>query len=622
MSAKSISGTVTTQVVLGSGGYGHSLAITRTGAVAPAQYGVTAIVAPSSITDAAVTNQGTVLGAVGATGFKYGETGGGGIAFAGGGTVTNHRLISGGAGGVGGLAGGDGGIGIAFDQAGTVSNTGTITGGAGVAAVQTENYGRAGTGGVGVDLAAGGTLTNHGLITGGSGAFDYFPGGGGAGVILGGPSLVTNTGTISGGGGSTFFANYPGPGPGAVGVDFTSSGTLVNHGLIEGGESGDGLSPTHSGDGVEFGGEGHVTNTGTILGKFSFGVGLDFRAAGTLANTGTVEGGAGNYNFSGGNAGAAGVALARAGTITNAGTIVGGAGGGGFDTGGAGGTGVALANGGALVNSGVVAGGAGGSFTQAGGIGGDGGVGVYLNGGTLTNTGTIAGGAPGSGAAAGDAVRFGGQAATLVVGTSAVFDGNIVANSAVADTLILAAKGSGVLSGFGTTITGFTTIDETAHAHWTLHGSITGTGAIALGSGSNLTLNGAVSIAKVDLATGDTLHLGTPGQFTSTIAGFGSGDTVDVSGILAASLTYNAGTLTLLDAGGSVLDTLSFAGKYSQADFGLASDTNGGTDIIFAGKEDAVSGVPHAAGSFFAGGLDAMREDGGLSPFVHIGLDR
>ena len=147
--------------------------------------------------------------------------------------------------------------------------------------------------------------------------------------------------------------------------------------------------------------------------------------------------------------------------------------------------------------------------------------------------------------------------------------------------LQLAGDAAGTLSGFGTSIIGFAAIDEAAHAHWTLVGSISGSGSISIGTGAALTLDGTVSIAQIAfLGQGnETLRLGMPADLTSVFSGFGAGDTIDLEGLLATSLRFAHGVLTLYD-GNAVLDTLHFAGA-SAAEFGLASDRHGGTDVVF-----------------------------------------
>jgi hypothetical protein len=74
MHVKSISGTVTTTVVLGEGNYGNKLTVTSTGAILPSAYGADAVYA--SVTGVVLTNEGLIAGHDGA--YEHHETGGAG----------------------------------------------------------------------------------------------------------------------------------------------------------------------------------------------------------------------------------------------------------------------------------------------------------------------------------------------------------------------------------------------------------------------------------------------------------------------------------------------------------------------------------------------------------------
>jgi hypothetical protein len=251
---------------------------------------------------------------------------------------------------------------------------------------------------------------------------------------------------------------------------------------------------------------------------------------------------------------------------------------------------VSIGTGATLINSGTISAGNGGD--TANNIGGAGGAGVYLNGGTLTTAGTITGGLGGAGkvtdGANGDAVQFGSLAATMVITADAVFNGAVVADSAVDDALVLAGRPEGVLNNFGTNITGFTNIDEDPGAHWRLNGSVSGTGALTVGIGAILILDGAVSISSVVFAQGggETLRVEKLDQFSSVLSGFGASDVIDLPAIKATSFTFAHDTLTLLDANTS-LGTLSFVGKYSKADFALQKDAKGNTEVVYVGAHQA-----------------------------------
>ena len=95
-------------------------------------------------------------------------------------------------------------------------------------------------------------------------------------------------------------------------------------------------------------------------------------------------------------------------------------------------------------------------------------------------------------------------------------------------------------------------------------------------------LDGAVSIAKIAFGGSGNLTLVDPTMVGSSLAGFGQGDAIDLQGIAAKSLGYSGGTLTLYGATGQVLDTLSFAGRYTIANFTLHGDGQGGVRVAYA----------------------------------------
>jgi hypothetical protein len=583
----------------------------------------------------AISTQGTIIGGDGAAGayFGYGFQGAGGDGGIGvlltSGTITNQGLIEGGRGGYalrdaagaagvgvemttgtvinhgsirGGYGGysynslaGMGGDGVRFISIGTVSNTGAITGGVGGSSV--ENV--ADTPGIGVDLASGGSIANSGAITGGFGGFGAVRTPGGVGVAMSGGGSLTNSGTISGGQGS--YSDPAGSQTGAMGGTAIQSndGAIINRGKIAGGAGG---NTSRSLSGVGGTGiamvSGHLLNKGEITGGSggannyfgygSGGTGVVLVGGGTITNQGTILGGFGS-------SGGTGIEIG-AGTLLNTGLLEGGPGvstqmyG---DNGGTGGVGLLIYAGTTVVSAGTIVGGHGGSSYYTGG---NGGVGVDIDGGALRVTGKISGGTPGAGGEGsggyGAAIQFGAAAATLEVTPSAHFNGDIVANSQVDDTLVLEGKTAGTLSGFGTTITGFRTIDEDASGHWTLAGDIAGEVSLSIGTDATLTLNGIVSIAAVgfDVGGGERLDLDAPMQFTSALSGFGTGDTINLVGLQATSLKYGGHILNLLNAEGSIVETLTFEGKYTQDDFALHA-MHGGTEILYAGANDQHEGM-------------------------------
>jgi hypothetical protein len=719
MHVKSISGTVTTTVVLGEGNYGDRLTITPTGEINAYTIGAPSIYAPPGLSHVEIRNEGLVKGSLGGNGSKLpggiaidlasaakvsntgsivggygvyshsthiGYAGGGGLELQKGGQVSNFGTIIGGAAGYEGpgggyhgpgggfgvdlsaastltnqgfLAGGSGGTsyigpgygGNAVDAAGgSITNVGTIVGGAGGNTIYREVNGA--NGGAGVDLTGAGTLVNSGSISGGAGGYadgEYGVGGkGGDGVDFSARGMLINIGTIAGGiGGNGFYS-----GLGGTGVNI-SSGSIINHGLITGGTgvivSGDaslnntgkilGVYGTDGvrGDGIRLYGDATVRDSGSIVAEssaeYAGGIGAILKG-GTLIVSGNVVGGGGSTSR-GYSAGTAGVDISS-GTIriASTGSIVGGAGGNGNSSDNYGGAGIYVSRTGSalIADAGSILGG-------AGGRGSNGGVGVYLGGGTISVTGSVAGGAGAGKRAQGYAVQFGFQAGTLEISTTAKISGDIVANPQADDTLILESKGAGTLAGFGSTITGLSTIEEENKGNWTLIGSVTGAGLLSIGTDAKLTLNGSVSIATVafDAGGGERLNLDAPTQFTSAVSGFGTGDTIDLVGIQASSLTYAGHTLKLFDSGGVAVDTLTFDGKYVQGDFALKA-IHGGTEVIYAGGNDQARGlsdfVPEGimpiqsghggfgdglGGGYLAAGCQGAPEDFVMVHFGHLG---
>ncbi len=81
-----------------------------------------------------------------------------------------------------------------------------------------------------------------------------------------------------------------------------------------------------------------------------------------------------------------------------------------------------------------------------------------------------------------------------------------------------------------------------------------------------------------------------PLAVTSTIAGFRTGDIIDLAKLDATALDFAGGTLTLSN-GTTSLDELTFRGAYTAADFALSADGHGGTDVAFAAVAPATAHV-------------------------------
>jgi len=115
-----------------------------------------------------------------------------------------------------------------------------------------------------------------------------------------------------------------------------------------------------------------------------------------------------------------------------------------------------------------------------------------------------------------------------------------------------------------------------------LAGGISGAGAIAIDSGSVLSVTGKLAAHGLAFLVGggETLKLGKPGSATTKLSGFGAGDTIDLVKTVGTAASFAGGVLTVSGTAGSVA-TLHFAGHYSSANFLLATDHHGGTTISF-----------------------------------------
>jgi hypothetical protein len=603
------------------GGYGSLLSVGASGVIAPHKYGATGVVAAHNGDKLLV--GGTISGGGGkyGRGYNAGGDGGTGVLISAHGTLATRGIISGGQGGGSKYGdGGNGGIGVVLAAGGMLGNAGTITGGdandsgygshggngVNINAGQLLNKGTisggvggyGGNGGNGVNIS-GGQLSNKGTISGGTGG-DVSKGG--AGVVLNSSSLTNAAGAVIVGGISGQFGYRElGGGTGLI----ATNGVLTNHGHIYGGysgrgEGGVGAMLTDS----TFTNSGNISGGGDGRNGYGGGSGVIITDS-TLTNSGSIAGG---YGGGGG-------AYVDGGTLVTSGRISGGYGGMGYTTnGGNGGVGV-FGSDCTLLNSGKISGGAGGTGYYY--HGGNGGAGVYLNGGTLVTSGSISGGAPGFGqegsGTRGDAVRLGHVVAALVVDPGAFFEGNVVGDGSN-DTLVLAAgANAGTISGLGSQFTGFTTIHEATGAAWTVEcatsvgaataldaagsltfaGNVTGSGSVTIDSGATVTAGGNLHVASLVFGAGgaEQLILDAPTAVTSTLSGFGTGDTIDLVNLIANGVSFANGTLSLLE-GTSVVASLTLAGNYTSNNFTLASDNNGGTTIAYVAGAGALPGTP------------------------------
>jgi hypothetical protein len=355
--------------------------------------------------------------------------------------------------------------------------------------------------GTAVVLNGGGTLVNHagGVITGGYGGTS------GLGAYLFGPGTVENSGSITGN-------NYQG-------VAITGNGTVINHtggsiaangatiGVWLTGGTGSvvneaGASVTGGRNGVVISGNGSVDNYGTITGLDAsyYGVRFSNTAAGTyttsVTNGGTISGGAAGVSIK--FVPTSGVSTATN-TLDNTGTIV--------ATGPAG-TGLSIEGNGEftnqITNSGTITGYRGILLT---GLGSD----VVANSGTIIGTG-------------GTAVDLSGGDDTMTLYTGSAITGTIKGGAGT-DSLTL--DGSGTIG--INQITGFEALTKRGSGTWTLTGTGSAGGPIAVAGGA-LAVAGDV---------GDAVNVGTLG----VLKGSGSVGSLTDNGLVAPG--NSAGTLVV-----------------------------------------------------------------------------
>ncbi len=577
-------------------------------------------------------NTGTILGGDGAANTHFAAGAGGtGIVAANDVLLVNTGLIAGGAGGTGAYeygTGGRGGLGVSLGNDDTVVNIGTIQGGTG-GNYGSSDYGYGGTGlyavgydtilnkgvilgggcgtlvgyqanGGGAGLAIGYpghvSLTNTGIIEGGQGGTANVEAGiGGIGVLLAfGTANIINAGTILGGAGGDVLSGtgdgYTYAGKGGAGI-YIFSGSILNAGLVEGGQGGsNGVNGGYGGTGIDASNGVDITNTGTILGGNGgppgpltsgngegVGGGYGLALTGTLINTGTIRGGSGTYQTGTGSAGRGGGGIAfNSGYIANGGLIIGGNGGNGYNDAN-GGNGISLSDGfctifnkgtisggngglstsdyrsrggagiilgtGLLINTGLVTGGKGGSTTSLA-TGYQGGVGIIATFGTIVNAGTISGGAGGMGGGGqgslGTAVALY-NSAELVVDPGAVFIGQVTASEG--NTLLLAGTTAGTLSGLGVQFTGFGAITELAGATWTLTNAYNISNILT--AYGQLSLNGSLSgNGTITAYGGSTVNLNGGGYFAGLINGAGTVELTNAT-TLTAGAVINAADLVI-----------------------------------------------------------------------------
>jgi hypothetical protein len=496
---------------------------------------------------------------------------------------------------------GAGNTGIVMQASGLYnSQTGLITGGQyGVyertLAVNGHYYGstvlnQGVIGATGLNGRGVGALVNGGPLTNGSlGTIVGFGSGNvlGYGAVIGDGATLTNAGkiTVSGPGIGVFvtngtFVEQAGGQTDGVKVGFKlHSGTLVNDGTI---------TPQITNVSAVVLGAGYATNSsGGVIQAPTSGVAIGYySAASAMLNEGTItqtatNSGAAITLYQGAFANTLGatvtgydgiIARTLSVTIANAGLI-------GAD--GSHGIGISLTAG-SLINEGGIGG------ITAIAIGGTGSV-------NITDSGVIASALSSAGTALIDATGT----LSLTLDPGATIIGSVSADTATSNDLILAAASAstapgtatGIISGLGQDIIGFSSLSFAQGASWSVTGDAAG------------------------LASGQT------------ITGFSLGDTLVLDGFAATSDSYVTGVgLELSNATGSV--TLDLVGNFTTSDFSVV-DPPGNTTIAIANPLPCfVSGTqiltPHGPRivEALAPGDLVIRHDGTAVPIIWHGKRR
>ena len=112
-------------------------------------------------------------------------------------------------------------------------------------------------------------------------------------------------------------------------------------------------------------------------------------------------------------------------------------------------------------------------------------------------------------------------------------------------------------------------------------GDLAGTGTDSIDADTTLQLDGAVTGGQTVTFAGSDgiLAVEEPSVFAATISGFAAADLIDLFGITATAVSYQANVLTVLN-GATTVASLNLAGNYAgNTDFEVSSDGVGGTRI-------------------------------------------
>jgi hypothetical protein len=171
---------------------------------------------------------------------------------------------------------------------------------------------------------------------------------------------------------------------------------------------------------------------------------------------------------------------------------------------------------------------------------------------------------------------------TLIVNPHASFEVGSLGGAQIGRITVDAGStitGSGTLSGGPLFLNG----TVAGKGGLTILGDVSGAGSLIVGSKAKVTAAGALASSITFAAGGqETLALEQPTAVTGTISGFAKSDTIDLQNVVANTLSFAGGKLTVKN-GSTIVASLKFAGTYTTASFALNADGHGGSAITSTG---------------------------------------
>ena len=112
-------------------------------------------------------------------------------------------------------------------------------------------------------------------------------------------------------------------------------------------------------------------------------------------------------------------------------------------------------------------------------------------------------------------------------------------------------------------------------------GEVSGRGHALIDGGSMEFVAASDAIVQFSGSGSGTLLLDDVSHFTGSVTGFSYGDTVDLAGIDPANVNISDSGLLEVHYGPGATDFFSLVGNYDPSGFTVATDHNGGTDIVW-----------------------------------------